>query len=202
MSKLFETTAIGGLTLKNRFVRSATWEGMADADGLCTARLVDYMVELARGGVGLIVTGHAYVSPEGQAGPRQLGIHRDECIEGLSVMTGAVHDAGGKIVLQLAHAGCNAGTALTGLDARGPSVPPDGKWPACVEMTREDILQAVESFGRAAVRARRAGFDGVQLHAAHGYLLSEFLSPFFNRRGDEFGGSVENRARNRRRCAP
>jgi 2,4-dienoyl-CoA reductase-like NADH-dependent reductase (Old Yellow Enzyme family) len=195
MSKLFESTSIKGMPLKNRFVRSATWEGMADETGKCTPELIDYMVQLAQGGVGLIITGHAYVRKEGKAGPRQLGVYSDEMLSGLTRMTQAVHDADGKIVLQLAHAGCHAASQLTGLASLGPSARQDDKCPQCREMSLEEVHQTVRSFGDAAARAREAGFDGVQIHAAHGYLLSQFLSAFYNQRTDAYGGSTEKRAR-------
>jgi len=195
MSILFDTTKMNNMILKNRFVRSATWEGMATGDGFCTPELTRLMEALAEGRVGMIITGHAYVQRDGQAGPGQLGIYCDEQVEGLRQMTGAVHHAGGKIVLQLAHAGCQAVTQLTGHPAKGPSSPagePDGD---VREMTRDQIRQMVESFGDGARRALEAGFDGVQIHAAHGYLLNQFLSPYFNKRTDEYGGSPENRYR-------
>jgi 2,4-dienoyl-CoA reductase-like NADH-dependent reductase (Old Yellow Enzyme family) len=195
VSKLFEETRIKGLTLPNRFIRSATWEGMAEEDGSCTRRLIDTMAQLAAGGVGLIITGHAYVSTEGQAGLRQLGVYSEDLVPGLTQMTAAVHAAGGKIVLQLAHAGCQAHEALTGQEAVGPSVLHTDNGPMGREMTHEEIRRVVDAFGQGAVRAAKAGFDGVQIHAAHGYLLSQFLSPFFNRRNDEYGGSLENRHR-------
>jgi 2,4-dienoyl-CoA reductase-like NADH-dependent reductase (Old Yellow Enzyme family) len=195
MSKLFEATTINTITLKNRFVRSATWEGMANDDGSCTPRLIDLMAELACGGVGLIITGHAYVSREGQAGPWQLGLYSDELLPGLAKMAETVHKADGTIVIQIAHAGCFAAFELTGLELLGPSDMEIERGPYCREMTHKEINRIVEAFGQAATRAKSAGFDGVQIHAAHGYLLSQFLSPFFNKRKDEYGGSVENRAR-------
>ncbi|MBN1334143.1 MAG: NADH:flavin oxidoreductase [Synergistales bacterium] len=192
---LFESTSINGMVLNNRFVRSATWEGLANEDGSCTSRLIDIMADLAIGQVGLIITGHAYVSPEGQASLRQMGIHRDEFLPDLSEMADAVHREGGKIVLQLAHAGCYGAVKLTGIEPIGPSIP-DEKWSfACREMNSEDIRATVEAFRNAALRTKKAGFDGVQIHAAHGYLLSQFLSPFYNKRKDQYGGSIENRAR-------
>ena len=114
MPMLFETTTIKSMSLTNRFVRSATWEGMAKEDGSCPRKLTDLMVRLAKGGVGLIITSHAYVSREGQAGPGQLGIYSDELVPGLAAMADAVHNAGGKIAVQLAHAGCHADPDLTG----------------------------------------------------------------------------------------
>lgn len=195
MAKLFETTAINTVNLKNRFVRSATWEGMAGEDGSCTPRLIDLLVELTRGGVGLIISSHTYVSREGQAGPWQLGIYSDELIGNLCEMTEAVHKQGGKIILQLAHAGCRADPNLTGMKALGPSGRENESGPLCWEMTQEEIRQTVEAFARGSARAQESGFDGVQIHAAHGFLLSQFLSPFYNKRKDGYGGTIENRAR-------
>ena len=195
MSKLFETTAINGMELSNRFVRSATWEGMATEDGAITPKLTEVLIALAKGGVGTIVTSHAYVLPEGQASPWQLGIYKDELVQGLQEMTAAVHGFGAKIVMQIAHAGKFAATPLTG---RPPFVVSDfedlSKSPR-QEMTLDYIRNLAVAFGDAARRAKAAGFDGVQIHSAHGYLLSQFLSPAFNQRTDEYGGVLENRAR-------
>jgi len=194
LSKLFDPTEINGMTLKNRFVRSATWEGMASDDGACTSRLVDTIARLAGGGVGLIITGHAYVKKQGQAGQWQLGIYEDSLIPGLREMTDAVHQRDGRIIAQLAHSGLFADPSLTGYPPLAPSAISGTTQHAVQEMTLSDIQNVVESFGLAAQRAQNAGFDGVQLHAAHGYLLSQFLSPFFNRRSDRYGGNIENRA--------
>ena len=195
MPKIFEHTQLKDLEITNRFIRSATWEGLADENGGCTFELVDRMVELARGRVGLIITGHTYVEPVGQATPYQLGVDKDERIDGLSEMTEAVHREGGRIMMQLAHAGLRAEPQLTNATPVGPSpgkglLESPGK-----EMTTDDIHQLLTAFGQAARRAKKAGFDGVQIHAAHGYLLSQFLSPAINQRTDEYGGSLENRVR-------
>ena len=195
MPDLFEPTTINGMTLENRFVRSATWEAMAAEDGTVTPELCNFVAQLATGSVGLIISGHAYVSPEGRAGIRQMGADRNACIAGLAEMTAAVHAAGGKIVLQLAHAGCQAPVELTGLDVIGPSAFQSPTGITARAMTADEIADTIEAFGKAARRAREAGFDGVQIHAAHGYLLSQFLSPFFNKRDDDFGGSPDNRFR-------
>ena len=195
MSKLFESSEINGMQLANRFVRSATWEGMAADDGAATPKLIGLMADLAGGGVGLIISGHTYVSPEGQAGPWQLGVYKDELLTGLSEMAKTVHDNGGKIVMQLAHSGLTASPDLTGQDPIGPSPLQDPDVPPGREMSEADIAGVVAAFADGAKRAQSAGFDGVQIHGAHGYLLSEFLSPFFNRRQDQYGGSIENRAR-------
>ncbi len=195
MSIMFTQTTINGMTLANRFVRSATWEGMATEQGAVTRRLVDTMVDLARGDVGLIISSHAYVQRAGQASPWQLGAYSDALVPGLAGMAAAVHDNGGRIVLQLAHGGCFASAKLSGLAPWAVSSPDSPGMPPATEMTPADIGQIVDAFAAAAQRAKSAGFDGVQIHAAHGYLFSQFLSPAFNRRRDEFGGSAENRAR-------
>jgi 2,4-dienoyl-CoA reductase-like NADH-dependent reductase (Old Yellow Enzyme family) len=168
---------------------------MAREDGSCPPRLVDLIGELAAGEVGLIVSSHAFVSPEGQAGPRQLAVHDDRFIAGLAQMAKSAHDGGSTIVLQLAHAGIQAATPLTKQEAIGPSPLPREDGTPSREMTLAEIQRTLDAFVVAAERAKAAGFDGVQIHAAHGYLLSQFLSPYFNRRQDDFGGSVENRAR-------
>jgi 2,4-dienoyl-CoA reductase-like NADH-dependent reductase (Old Yellow Enzyme family) len=195
MSKLFETSEINGMKLANRFVRSATWEGMAADDGACTPKLIDLIVSLAKGDVGLIITSHAYVSPEGQAGPWQLGVYKDELVSGLTEMTKAVHDHGGKIVIQLAHAGYFANPKLTGQTPIAPSNAEGFAKGPRQEMNADEIQGVVKAYGAAAKRAQTAGFDGVQIHCAHGYLLSQFLSPAFNQRKDEYGGDILNRAR-------
>jgi 2,4-dienoyl-CoA reductase-like NADH-dependent reductase (Old Yellow Enzyme family) len=195
MAELFEVTEINSLKLKNRSVRSATWEGMAGEDGSCQSRLIDLMVALARGGVGLIISSHAYVCREGQASPWQLGIYGDELIPNLTKMTDGVHSYGGKIALQLAHAGCRAAFHLTGEEPLGPSAAENENGIACREMTNAEIRYTVEAFAKGALRAQKSGFDGVQIHAAHGYLLSQFLSPYYNKRTDDYGGPVQNRSR-------
>ena len=195
MSKLFEPSEINGMKLANRFVRSATWEGMAADDGACTPKLIDLMAGLAKGGVGLIISSHAYVSPEGQAGPWQVGAHDDKLIPGLEDMTTAVHENGGNIVMQLAHAGYFANPKLIGQTPMAPSNAEGFAKGPRQEMTADDIQGVIKAYGAAAKRAQTAGFDGVQIHSAHGYLLSQFLSPAFNLRQDEYGGDIGNRAR-------
>ncbi len=192
MPDLFDSTTLQSLPLPNRFVRSATWEGLADDDGSVTPRLCDMMADLARGEVGLIISGHAYVSPEGQAGLKQLGAYSDKLEDGLASLAKAVHDAGGRIALQLAHAGTQANAGLSGKRPVGPSALPEAD---CRELDAEGIAALVAAFARAAGRAKETGFDAVQIHAAHGYLLNQFLSPAWNTRTDVYGGPIENRAR-------
>ncbi len=195
MSILFELSQINGMELANRFVRSATWEGMATDAGEVTPKLTQTMVNLAKGGIGLIISGHVYIEPEGQAGPWQLGIYKDELIDGLKIMTQEVHAAGGKIVAQLAHAGRFLMKEITGLPIQVVSNYEGVSKSPCHELTKEDIGKLATSFAMAAKRAKSAGFDGVQIHSAHGYFLSQFLSPAYNRRTDEYGGDINNRSR-------
>ncbi|MFP4213607.1 MAG: NADH:flavin oxidoreductase [Desulfohalobiaceae bacterium] len=195
MATVYSPINLGKLELSNRFVRSATWEGMAKEDGSCTPALADLYLRLAQGGVGLIISSHAYVSKEGQAGPWQLGLYSDDLLRGLKDMVGKVHQAGGKIAAQLAHAGCAAASNLSGKQPVGPSDREldDGSW--CRGLEKEEIQALARSFALAAMRAKKAGFDAVQIHAAHGYCLSQFLSPYFNQRQDEYGGDIEGRSR-------
>ncbi len=193
MTDVFEPTTLKGVTLNNRFVRSATWEGLAAPEGYATEELGRLWTGLARGKVGLIITGHAYVSPEGQAAPAQLGIHTDGHVRLLKEMVAKVHDAGGKIAVQVSHAGRYA-LKLPNAVRIGPSAIESKGEVQCKEMTENDIHRTVAQFAEAARRAKKAAFDAIQIHAAHGYLLSEFLSPFFNKRTDAYGGPVRNRA--------
>lgn len=195
MTDLFDITQINTMTVNNRFVRSATWEGMADEEGAVTLELIDTVTRLAEGGVGLIISGHTFVLPEGQAGPRQMGIYKDDLVDGLTSMTDAVHQAGGKMVAQLAHAGTFAAETLTRTPPHVVSVFDGLSKTPRHELTFSDIEHLVSAYVRAAERAKEAGFDGVQVHAAHGYLFSQFLSPVYNRRQDAYGGSIENRSR-------
>lgn len=194
-SKLFQPFQIGRLTLPNRFVRSATWDATADSAGVVTERSVAIYRQLGRGGVGLIITGHAFVSPLGQAGHGQYGGYSDDLLPSLSRLAQAAHDGGAKIALQIAHAGLRSAYLHdAGLTAQAVSAIPRIKRPHR-EMTDEDIAALIDDFAAAAGRAVAAGFDAVQLHGAHGYLISQFLSPLFNHRTDRWGGSPENRWR-------
>jgi 2,4-dienoyl-CoA reductase-like NADH-dependent reductase (Old Yellow Enzyme family) len=200
MAELFDITSIGTMTMRNRFVRSATGTRMAQADGGMTSKLTKHIMDLVDGGVGLVISGHAYVHPDGQASPRQLGIYSDMLVPGLTAFVKTVHEHHGTIVAQLTHGGAHSNPELTGVEAMAPSALPaqEGKrvvFPGCRAMTQKDIIRVVDAFHAAARRAYEAGFDGIQLHGAHGYLLSEFLSPFYNKRSDDYGGSFRNRAR-------
>jgi 2,4-dienoyl-CoA reductase-like NADH-dependent reductase (Old Yellow Enzyme family) len=193
--QVFAPIDINGMRVKNRFVRSATWEGMANPDGSVTDRLEAAMKALAVGEVGLVISGHAYVEKRGQAGPWQLGVHVPAMEEGIARLARAVHAYGGRFVVQLAHAGCRADSKLTGEPAVGPSAVESPDAPPCQAMTAEDLARVEAAFGAAAAMCRDAGADGVQIHAAHGYGLSQFLSPRTNHRSGAYGGSLANRAR-------
>lgn len=185
---------IGTLVLKNRIVRAATSETMASAEGLVSDRLVAFYEDLARGGAGLIVTGHIYVDRRGQYTPFQTGIHDDACIAGLRRLVDAVHRQGGTIFAELAHAG-SQGT-VPGVTPVAPSVVANaifGTEPD--ELTGDAIEQLVMGFRQGARRALAAGFDGIHLHGGNGYLISQFRSPLTNLRNDAWGGSAENRNR-------
>jgi len=196
MCVLFTPLKIGSLAVPNRFVRSATHDYMADDEGNVTPANIELYRRLAEGEVGLIVTGHAYVQPSGKASPRQMAVHDDRFVEGLALIPEAVHACASRVFLQIAHAGRQTKPNLCACVPVSPSAVPD---PASKTTPRalsaEEIPVLVADFVAAAVRAKRANFDGVQIHAAHGYLLSSFLSPHTNRRGDMWGGPVENRVR-------
>jgi 2,4-dienoyl-CoA reductase-like NADH-dependent reductase (Old Yellow Enzyme family) len=194
MGELFESTTINGMKLANRFVRSATWEGLATADGYTTERLTRLLVDLAKGRVGLIISSHAFVDAEGIAAPGQMALYDDRYIPAMKEMFSEVHRAGAKIAVQLNHGGRYA-LKLPGVVRIGPSVIEHKGEIQCKGMTTADIEKLVSQFGQAASRAKEAGGDGVQIHAAHGYLVSQFLSPFSNKRTDAYGGAVANRAR-------
>ena len=196
MSDIFTPWSLGGLELPNRLLRSATWEGMADPEGVPPRQLGELWTRLAQGGVGLIVSGYLHVLPQGRGLPGQTGIFDDRHIEPLARLVEMVHQAGGKIAAQIAHAGRHTKAAWIGGAPLGPSA---GFNQALEEEVRElsldQIQEILEAFQAAAGRVGKAGFDAVQLHGAHGYLISQFLSPAFNQRQDSYGGSLANRSR-------
>ncbi len=185
---------IGKLSLKNRLVRAATSETMATEDGLATDELVEFYATLAAGGAGLLMTGHIFVEPNGQYEPRQLALDRDACVAPLARVTTAVHERGGVIFAELAHAGSQS--ILPHVRTIAPSVIPNAMHArAPAEMTEADIARVIAAYGDAARRAMAAGFDGIHIHSGNGYLLSEFNSPHANRRNDGWGGDAERRGR-------
>jgi 2,4-dienoyl-CoA reductase-like NADH-dependent reductase (Old Yellow Enzyme family) len=192
---LFTSGMLGSLSLPNRFVRSATAERMATAEGHPTPAQLDLYQQLVAGGVGLIVTGHMFVDPGGKCHPEMAGIHDDALIPDLAALVRGVHEVRGKVAVQINHGGmqCSRET-VTGTVA--PSDLEVGFLPQPARaLTEPEIWAIIAAYAQAARRASQAGFDAVQLHGAHGYLISEFLSPFTNRRADAWGGSLENRMR-------
>ncbi len=197
MSDLFTPLDLGNVQVKNRFIHSATYEVMASATGEVSDKLIKRYRNLAKGEVGLIIPGYMYVHPLGRSYTYQTGIHSDDMIPGLKKLVEAVHEEGGKIAFQLAHAGRQTTKAMIGETPLGPSS--KGRDPINFvkprEMHANHIQEVIQAFGMAAKRAVEAGADGIQLHAAHGYLINQFISPFFNHRKDEWGGSDPNRFR-------
>ena len=198
MSQLFEPFKIGPITFRNRFVRSATQDWLPQPDGQVSEAQLELYEQLAAGGVGLIMTAHSYVShPLGRAGNPQNAIYHERFIEGYKKMVEVVHRHDAKIFLQLAHAGRQTLPEL--IEGNMPVAPSDlfdekGQQVARA-LTLDEIERLLEDYEAAAMRAKRAGFDGVELHMAHGYLLAQFLSPYTNHRTDEYGGPVDQRIR-------
>lgn len=193
MTRLFQTGNIGTLRLANRLVRSATAERMATDEGTVTPKLIHLYEDLARGGVGLIISGHMYVHPGGKCHPEMTAIYDDIFLPGLADLAAAVHSNGGKAVVQINHGGmqCSEET-VPALVA--PSDITSDLLPRPARALREDEgFEIIEAYGQAARRVKEAGFDGVQIHGAHGYLVSQFLSPLVNRREDRWGGTAQKR---------
>ncbi len=194
--ELFEKQTIGGLTLENRLVKSATLENMATPDGLPTRQTARFYERLARGESGLIITGYAYVHPSGRSYPLQHRADSDAMIECWRPVVDTVHEHGSRIALQIVHGGRQCRPGPDGQTLLAPSrVPNLVYFTLPRKMTPGEITRTIHDFGAAAGRAREAGFDAVQIHAAHGYLISGFLSPLTNHRRDEWGGDPERRSR-------
>lgn len=181
--------------LPNRVVRSATAEYMADAEGRPREQLKALYRELVRGGVGLIITGHMYVHPSGKANPEMTGVYTDELVPALSELAHAVHNERGRIVAQINHGGMQCSRQTVQGTMAPSAIQADFLKQPAREMTPADIEFLVDAYAHAARRVKEAGFDGVQIHAAHGYLVSQFLSPFVNRRTDAWGGDLGGRMR-------
>jgi 2,4-dienoyl-CoA reductase-like NADH-dependent reductase (Old Yellow Enzyme family) len=185
---------LGPLRTRNRLIRAGTSETMATPDGEVTDALVALYGRLARAGAGTLFTGHLYCHERGKYLRRQAGIHDDRLIRGLGRIAEAVHDAGGLVLAQVAHAGSQSRVP----DQRplAPSAVPNALTGRPVPAASDEgIAEAVQAFAAGARRAIAAGFDGVHIHAANGYLISEFLSPLTNRREDSWGGDPERRSR-------
>jgi 2,4-dienoyl-CoA reductase-like NADH-dependent reductase (Old Yellow Enzyme family) len=195
-SILFTPVRIGTVSVPNRFARSATHDFMAEDDGSVTDRQVALFRRLAEGEVGLIIAGHAYVSSAGKAGPRQSAVDDDRLVEGLSRIPREVHQFPSRVFLQISHSGRQTKEKICKCTPLAPSAVYEPVFKVMPRaMTSDEVRNAVGDFIRAGHRAQLAGFDGVQLQVAHGYLLSSFISPYTNRRNDEWGGNIEGRTR-------
>lgn len=193
MSKVFEEVNLAGIVLKNHIIRSATHEGMAAEDGRPTEQLIKKYEALAKGEVGAIITGFVGVNQQGKTSMGNMSmLDKDENIESFKVLTDRIHNLDTAIIAQVAHWGGQINKKLAQMEVVAPSKISDYKARA---MTEKEIEEVIEDFVSAIIRAKKSGFDGVQLHLAHGYLLSEFLSPRMNRRNDKWGGTTENRSR-------
>ncbi len=177
MKTLFDQTRIGTLTLRNRIIRSATWERMADPSGYPTRRLIELYDELSRGGTGLIITSATVISRDATTIPGILAMYDDSFIDRYRELTRLIHRNHVPVIMQLSHVG-------TGGAMWTPAEP-----------DRNDLATMISAFGDAAYRAQQSGFDGVQIHFGHGFLLSRFMNTKKNLRTDEYGGSVSNRTR-------
>ena len=178
-----------GVTLRNRIVLPPMQSGRATFEGAVTNRLINFYVKRSSA-LGLVIVEHAYVSLQGKLSPKQLGIYDDSLIEGFEKLATAVHAVGTPVVLQITHAGAVGNKQVIKAEPVGPSATGKAR-----ELQKNELDAVAEEFVLAAMRAVKAGFDGVELHGAHGYLLNQFFSPLFNKRGDEFGGSLDNRMR-------
>lgn len=194
LENLFKSGKIGAVEIKNRIIRSATFMRKAEKYGQIGDNHINYYTNLAQGGVGLIISGFIVVDPSGSASSNQPALYDDSFIPGHSKLVDAIHDTDAKIAAQIGH---------TGRQGSHPKYPPIAPSPIPDKftgltprgMSTEEVYEMIEKFGTTGKRAYESGYDMIQLHAAHGYLLSNFLSPYTNKRTDEFGGSISNRCR-------
>jgi 2,4-dienoyl-CoA reductase-like NADH-dependent reductase (Old Yellow Enzyme family) len=198
VSALFMPASIGTLELKNRMIRAASHEGLADGRGSPTEEQFQFYKGFVDGGIGLVITGYAGVMQNGKSSLYHMTmIHTDELVPAHRAMVEKIHGIGGRIVLQIAHCGRQTLSRETG----EPYIVAPSAIPCLFynelpkKLSEPEIYEIIEAFARAAVRVKTAGYDGVEVHAAHGYLLSSFLSRHSNKRKDRWGGSLENRFR-------
>lgn len=195
MSYLLKTLQTKHITLKNRLVMPPMATSKAEADGKVSQDILDYYTEKSDGGyISLIIIEHSFISQEGKAGNQQLSIAEDSMVEKLKELSNTIHNNGSKAVMQINHAGSAASTEVTGREVVGPSAvknPRKGNVPK--ELSKDEIKDIINAFKQAASRTKEAGFDAVEIHSAHGYLLNQFFSPLSNKRTDEYGGDVKGR---------
>jgi 2,4-dienoyl-CoA reductase-like NADH-dependent reductase (Old Yellow Enzyme family) len=195
MPRLFDSLKAGALAFRNRIVMPPMATELSTAKGEVTDRLVKHYTERAED-LGLLIVEHTYVAPEGRVSPHQLGVYSDELVRGLKSLVEAVHTYGTPVTLQITHGGGAATRAICGVQPLAPSavsLPRGGEVPRA--LSHGEIRGIIRAFTEAARRASEAGFDAVEVHGAHGFLLNQFLSPLTNKRTDDYGGSLENRLR-------
>jgi NADPH2 dehydrogenase len=195
MPRLTDPLGVGSRTLTNRIIMPPMANNLATEDGLVTDALLDHYRERSRGPA-LVVVEHTYVTGPGRVNRHQLGVWDDRCVSGLGRLAEAIHEGGALAVLQITHGGARCPAKVTGLQPVAPSevrVPGDAEDPRA--LTLDEIARIPPLFAAAAARAAAAGFDGVEVHGAHGYLLNEFVSPYTNRRADAYGGDAAGRLR-------
>lgn len=197
MLQLERSFTVKGMTLRNRLVMPPMATERSAPDGSVSDKTVEYYEEKAADEtLGLIITEHSFILPQGKASPSQSGLDSNDKITGYRRLTDTIHKHGTKVAAQLSHAGGRAVSRVTGETIVAPSVEAvrelEEPWRA---MTQEDIHTVVDAFAQAARRAKEAGFDAVEIHSAHSYLLNQFYSPYFNHRTDAYGGSPKNRIR-------
>lgn len=195
MSNLLKPLKLDKLTLENRLVFPPMATSKSEQDGSVSQDILDYYDEKSKGGyISLIIIEHSFVNQQGKASKQQLSIGEDKLVSSLKQLSSIIHNNGSKAVMQINHAGSAADVEVTGMDVVGPSsVPNPRKGNTPKELTIDEIKKIVSSFKEAARRVKEAGFDGVEIHSAHGYLLNQFLSPLSNKREDEYGGTLKNR---------
>jgi NADPH2 dehydrogenase len=197
MSYLLQALQAGPLTLANRLVMPPMATSKADSDGKVNSGVLDYYAEKSEGGyLSLIIIEHSFIQQNGKASENQLSVADDNVIENLKKLADIIHHNGAKGIMQINHAGSAADENVIGEIPVGPSVianPRKGSIPK--ELTSQELTAIVKAFQNAALRVKEAGFDGVEIHSAHGYLLNQFFSPLTNKRRDEYGGDVYNRIR-------
>jgi len=199
MAYLLDPLTTEKLTLKNRLVMPPMATSKCNEDGTMSNGLLEYYDEKSRGGhIGLIITEHSYISEEGMVRKKQLSVSSDQMVDGLKKLSDTIHNNGSKTVLQINHAGRAAKKEVTGLDVVGPStvfVSDKSDEILTRELSIDEIHNITTKFRDAALRAKASGFDGVEIHSAHGYLLNQFYSPLSNKRNDQYGGELEGRIR-------
>ncbi|MGL4867929.1 MAG: NADH:flavin oxidoreductase [Cetobacterium sp.] len=196
MKSIFDKTKLGNLEMKNRIIRGALWEDLADEKGHLTPELSAIYEELAQGGASTLITGYAFVTKDEQPNPGMMGIYDDSFIDEYKAFTDKIHSYNTNILMQIVYGGFMTNFNVGDRVIWGPSTMQNentGTW--AKEISKDEIKELVKAFADAARRVKASGFDGVEIHGGHGYLLSQFLSPYYNKRTDEYGGVIENRGR-------